>query len=201
MTTSIYRLVVAFLISPILLINSSCETVMQNKEAAIGAALGTGIGAGVGAALGKKQGALIGAGVGLVSGALIGHYIAKQERTRTQTTAAVGYRPEQGNVLTISEATAAPTVAQKGDRVKVSFKYTILRPDEEQAQVKETHEVRYNGSPVETLPNNQSLDQGEQRITWEYPVKPDAQAGTYQILTTAQVEEKQAASIVTFTVR
>ncbi len=201
MSTSMQRITAAILLSPILLLNASCETVMQNKEAAIGAVLGSGVGAGVGAAIGKEKGALIGAGVGLVSGALIGHYIAKQERTRTQTTASVGYRPEQGNLLTISEATATPIIARQGEPVKVSFKYTILRPDEEKAQIRETHEIRCNGSLLGSHTADRVMDQGEQRITWDYPVQPNAQAGTYQIITTAAVEEKQTASIITFNVQ
>lgn len=201
MRSSLQRIAALMLLSPMLLLNASCESVMQHKETVIGGVIGGGGGAIIGKALGDEKGAVIGGLSGVVIGAAIGHYLAKQERTRTETTAAVGYRPEQGNVLTISDATAAPTFVQKGDRVKVSFKYTILRPDEEQAQVKETHEIRYNGTPVETLPSSHSLAQGEQRITWEYPVKSNAQAGTYQILTTAQVDEKQTASIVSFTVK
>ncbi|NGZ94850.1 MAG: hypothetical protein CV089_01730 [Nitrospira sp. WS110] len=174
---------------------------MQNKEAALGAVLGAGGGAAIGALAGGKKGAIIGAGVGALSGGLIGHYVATQERTRTQTTASVGYRPEQGNLLTITEATAAPTVVKQGEPVKVSLKYTILRPDEEKANVKETHEVRYNGTILGTQTADRFLEQGEQRITWEYPVQPNAQAGSYQIITTATVEEKQTASIVTFNVQ
>ena len=201
MRQSLKRITVVMLLCPILLLNASCETAMKNKEALLGGALAGAVGAGVGKAVGGDQGMLIGLGAGLVTGALVGHYIAKQERTRTETTQTVGYRPEQGNLLAISEATAAPTVARKGEPVKVSLKYTILRPDEEPATVQETHEIRCNGSVVAKETKDHVWNQGEQRITWEYPLNPDAQSGSYEIVTTAQAEEKQTASIVKFTVQ
>ena len=201
MKTSVHRFTTILVIIAILLLNASCETAMKNKEALLGAGLAGAVGAGVGKAIGGDTGMLIGLGTGLVSGALIGHYVATLERTRTQTTASVGYRPEQGNLLTITEATAAPTVVKQGEPVKVSLKYTILRPDEDKAVVKEIHEVRYNGVIIGSQTADRVMDQGEQRITWDYPVQANAQAGTYQIITTAAVEEKQTASIVTFNVQ
>ena len=192
---------IALFLCPLLLLNAGCETAMKNKEALMGGAIGSALGAGIGKAVGGDTGMAIGIGTGLVAGALVGHYVATQERTRTQTTASVGYRPEQGNLLAISEATAAPTVARKGEPIKVSLKYTILRPDEEQATVKETHEIRCNGSVVGKQTKDHVLGQGEQRVTWEYPLQSDAQSGSYEIVTTAQAEEKQTASIVKFTVQ
>lgn len=202
MRPSLQRATAVMLFGPLLLLNASCETAMNNKEALIGAALGGGAGAGIGKAVGGDTGMLIGLGAGLVTGALVGHYVAKLERTRTETTQTVGYRPEQGNVLTISEATAAPPLVRKGEPVKVSLKYTILRPDEEeQATVKETHEVRCNGSVVDTQTQARVFTQGTQRINWDYPLKSDARSGSYEIVTTAQAEEKQSTSIVKFTVQ
>ncbi len=201
MKTSVHHFTTILVIFAILLLNASCETAMKNKEALLGGALAGAVGAGVGKAVGGDKGMLIGLGAGLVTGALVGHYIAKQERTRTETTQTVGYRPEQGNLLAISEATAAPTVARKGEPVKVSLKYTILRPDEEQATIQETHEIRCNGSVVAKETKDHVWNQGEQRVTWEYPLKADAQSGSYEIVTTAQAEEKQTASIVKFMVQ
>ena len=113
---------VVVLLSSLLLVNTSCEsfnaftesakdTMLENKEALIGSLAGGTAGATIGGLAGKKKGAIIGGTVGLVSGGLIGNYYAKRERDRTQTTASVGYRPEQGNLLAISDALASPTVA------------------------------------------------------------------------------------------
>lgn len=202
------RMSLGILLSSLILCNTSCESLdaltdkmAENKETLIGGLAGTAAGATIGGLVAKKKGAIIGGAVGLVSGALIGNYYAKQERTRTQTTASVGYRPEQGNLLTITEATAAPTVAKQGESVKVNTKYTILRPDEDKATIKETREVRCNGTLVDTQTAEVRLDQGEQRITWEYPIPRDAKTGTYQVLTTAAIDDKQSAATTSFAIK
>ncbi len=202
------RVLPVLLLSPVLLLNASCESMdaltdkmMENKETLIGGLAGTAAGATIGGLVAKKKGAIIGGAVGLVSGALIGNYYAKRERDRKQTTASVGYRPEQGNVFTITEANTAPVTAKAGESVKVNTKYTILRPDEDKALVKETREVRCNGSLVDTQKADVEMEQGEQRITWEYPIAKDAKPGTYEVLTTAMVEDKQASAATTFTIK
>ncbi|MDP3596161.1 MAG: glycine zipper domain-containing protein, partial [Nitrospirota bacterium] len=150
---------VSLLLSLLMLATTSCDTLdaltestkekmLENKEALIGSLAGGTAGATIGGLAGKKKGAIIGGTVGLVSGGLIGNYYAKRERDRTQTTASVGYRPEQGNILTISDTLASPSVAKQGDSVKINAKYTILRPDENKATIKETREIRYNGTVV-----------------------------------------------------
>jgi outer membrane lipoprotein SlyB len=204
----IRRLGTGVLLSSLILCNTSCESLdsltdkmAEHKETLIGGLAGGAAGATIGGLVGKKKGAIIGGSVGLVSGALIGNYYAKQERTRTQTTASVGYRPEQGNLLTVSDATAVPTVAKQGDSVKINSKYTILRPDEEKATIKETREVRCNGTLVDTQTAEVRLDQGEQRITWEYPIPRDAKTGTYQVLTTAAIDDKQSAATASFAIK
>ena len=202
MSQSVSRLIIPLLLVPMMLLNASCETAMKNKEALIGGAFAGAVGAGVGKAVGGNKGMLIGLAAGLASGALVGHYIAKQERDRTQAAASVGYRPEQGNLLTITEETVAPNVVGQGKPVTLNLKYTILRPEEDSATVKETREVRKNdGTVIHSETMDRQFSQGEQRITWEYPVKSDAQMGTYQITTTALVDDKQASKTVTFVVK
>ena len=204
----IRRLGVGVLLSLSVICTTSCESintltdkVAEQKETVIGGLAGGAAGATIGGLVAKKKGAIIGGTVGLVSGALIGNYYAKQERTRTQTTASVGYRPEQGNVLMVSDASAVPSVATQGDSIKINTKYTILRPDEDKATIKETREVRCNGTLVNKQTAEIQLDQGEQRITWEYPVSPDAKLGMYQVLTIAAIDDKQSAATTSFAVK
>lgn len=207
MSTSRCQTVAVLLLGPLMLLNLSCESlesikdkIAENKEAVIGGLAGGAAGGTIGGLIAKKKGAIIGGTVGLVSGALIGNYYAKRERDRTQTTASVGYRPEQGNLLTVSDATAVPSVAKQGDSIKINTKYTILRPDEEKATIKETREVRCNGTLVDKQTAEIQLDQGEQRITWEYPISRDAKIGTYQVLTTAAIDDKQSAVTALFSI-
>lgn len=137
-----------------------------------------------------------------MSGGLIGnYYYAKGERDRTQTTASVGYRPEQDNLLTISDAVVSPSVAKQGDSVKINTKDTILRPDEDKATIKETREIRWNGNLVDTQAADIQMEQGVQNITWEYPIAREAKAGSYQVLTTVAIDDKNAAATTTFTIK
>ena len=211
-TSSPYRALAFLLLSLLMLSTTSCETLdsitestkdkmRENKEALIGSLAGGAAGATIGGLVGKKKGAIIGGTVGLVSGGLIGNYYAKRERDRTQTTASVGYRPEQGNLLTISDANVSPSVVKQGDSVKINAKYTILRPDEDKATIKETREVRYNGTLVDTQKAEIQLDQGVQNITWEYPIAREAKAGTYQVLTSVAIDDKNAAATTTFEIK
>ena len=207
-----YQGLASLLLSLLMLSTTACKTLdsitedakdkmLENKETLIGSLAGGAAGATIGGLLGKKKGAIIGGTVGLVSGALIGNYYAKRERDRTQTTASVGYRPEQGNLLTISDAVASPSVAKGGDSVKINAKYTILRPDEDKATIKETREVRWNGNLVETQTADIQMEQGVQNITWEYPIAREAKAGTYQVLTSVAIDDKNAAAITTFAIK
>ncbi|MEO5957371.1 MAG: glycine zipper domain-containing protein [Nitrospiraceae bacterium] len=206
------RALLSLLLSLLMLATTSCDTLdaftestkekmLENKEALIGSLVGGAAGATIGGLAGKKKGAIIGGTVGLVSGGLIGNYYAKRERDRTQTTASVGYRPEQGNLLTISDALASPSVAKQGDSVKINAKYTILRPDESKATIKETREIRCNGTIVDTQKAEIQLDQGVQNITWEYPISREAKSGNYQVLTTVAVDDKNAAATATFEIK
>lgn len=206
-----HTVTILFLSVP-LLFGTSCESLdsftesakdkmRENKEALIGSLAGGATGATIGGLVGKKKGAIIGGTVGLVSGGLIGNYYAKRERDRTQTTASVGYRPEQGNLLTISDAVVSPAVAKQGESVKINAKYTILRPDEDKATIKETREIRWNGNLVDTQAADIQMEQGVQNITWEYPIAREAKSGSYQVLTTVAIDEKNAAAITTFTIK
>ena len=201
----------SLLLSVMMLSTTSCETLdsitesakektLENKEMLIGGLAGGAAGATIGGLAGKKKGAIIGGTVGLVSGGLIGSYYAKRERDRTQTTASVGYRPEQGNLLTISDAVVSPSLAKQGESVKINAKYTILRPDEDKAIIKEIREVRCNGTLVDTQTTEIQLEQGVQNITWEYPIAREAKAGTYQVLTSVAIDDKNAAATTTFAV-
>jgi len=212
MTMPTRRTVTVLLLSVPLLFSTSCESLdsftegakdkmRENKEALIGSLAGGATGATIGGLVGKKKGAIIGGTVGLVSGGLIGNYYAKRERDRTQTTASVGYRPEQGNLLTISDAVVSPSVAKQGDSVKINAKYTILRPDEDKATIKETREIRWNGNLVDTQKADIQMEQGVQNITWEYPIAREAKAGSYQVLTTVATDDKNAAATTTFTIK
>lgn len=206
------RALLSLLLSLLMLATTSCDTLdaltestkekmLENKEALIGSLAGGTAGATIGGLAGKKKGAIIGGTVGLVSGGLIGNYYAKRERDRTQTTASVGYRPEQGNILTISDTLASPAIAKQGESVKINAKYTILRPDENKATIKETREIRYNGTVVDTQKSEIQLDQGVQNITWEYPIAREAKSGNYQVLTTVAIDDKNAAATATFSIK
>lgn len=207
-----YQGLASLFLSLLLLSTTSCNTLdsmtedakdkmHENKELLVGGAVGGATGAAIGGLLGKEKGAIIGGAVGLVSGALIGNYYAKRERDRTQTTASVGYRPEQGNLLTISDMVVSPSVAKQGGSVKINSKYTILRPDEGKATIKETREIRWNGKLLDTQIADIQMEQGVQNVTWEYPIAREAKAGNYKIVTTVAIDDTKAAATTTFAIK
>lgn len=77
--------IVIFGLSAALLLGSSCETLRNNRNTAIGTGTGIAVGGALGGLLGKKNdntagGIIVGAAVGGVAGAAIGKYMDKQKR-------------------------------------------------------------------------------------------------------------------------
>lgn len=180
---------------------TGCETMKENKEAAIGAGIGGAAGAGIGAAVGGKKGAFIGGLAGAVLGGAIGHSYAKMERDRTQAVAAVGYRPEQGNFVSIEKAEATPTLTTPGETIKVATQYTVLTPNNDKATVREVREIRYQGKVIDTKTNDVQREQGTYAISDVYPVTRNAKAGAYEVVTTIALGEVSRQGIANFTVK
>lgn len=97
----------------LLLAATSCKTLKDNKNAAIGAGTGVAVGGAIGGLLGKKNnntagGVIIGAAVGGVAGGAIGKYMDKQKRELEQK---MGQKAE---------------VERVGEGIKVTFDSGIL---------------------------------------------------------------------------
>jgi outer membrane lipoprotein SlyB len=179
---------------------TGCESIRENKEAAIGAGVGGAAGAGIGAAAGGEKGAIIGGLLGALAGGMIGHYVAQKDRDRTQAVSAVGYRPDQGNFVSIEKANATPTTTRPGQAVKVATQYTVLTPNNDKPTVRELREVRYQGKVISSDTKDVQREQGTYTVSFEYPVARDAKTGAYEVITTVAVGEKNQQRTVNFTV-
>lgn len=84
---------------------AGCETLDDNKRAAIGAAAGAAIGAAAGTLVGgnDRRNALVGAGIGLLAGTAVGAYLDEQQRELEQSLAGTGAEVErQGDQILVN---------------------------------------------------------------------------------------------------
>lgn len=99
----------------LLIVATSCKTLRENKNAAIGAGAGVAVGGAIGGLLGKKNnntagGVIVGAAVGGVAGGAIGKYMDKQKRELEEK---IGQKAE---------------VERVGEGIKVTFDSGLLFP-------------------------------------------------------------------------
>lgn len=107
--------ILMFCLSAALLLGSSCETLRNHKNTAIGTSAGIAVGGALGGLLGKKNnntggGIIIGAAVGGVAGAAIGKYMDKQKKELEK---------DLGN---------SASVERVGEGIKVTFDSGLLFP-------------------------------------------------------------------------
>lgn len=195
---------IAIIVAVILVVMSGlagCETVSEHKETAIGAGAGAVGGAVIGGVAGGKTGAIIGGLLGALAGGVVGNYVERKDRDRAQAASAVGYRPEQGNLVRVDKVEVSPTTVGPGGTVNLTSTYTILTPSDQTMTVHETREVRHNGALVA----NPSLDvqraNGTFTSTLPITLPSNALAGTYEVTITVAMGDRTARSMTNFTVQ
>jgi hypothetical protein len=152
--------------------------------AATGAALGAIIGAATGnAATGAWIGAASGAVVGGVGAALYASHRNSEIRSSQAAAQAYNYQG-QGNVVSVDNVTASPSMARPGQPIMLSADYTILTPDNQPVSANLVREIRYQGnlvgSPYQTTVTNNN---GGFNDTVTYSLPNNATPGVYTVVT------------------
>lgn len=181
---------------------SGCATIEENPQAAIGAGLGAAGGAILGGLIGRNTtGVVVGGLVGALAGGAIGYYMDRQDKTAAQARADTGYAPSQGTVVRVDGVTTDPAAVGPRGTVRLGATYTLLTPDAGQVRVRETREVRHNGTLVAN-PTTE-FSRGNGTFTSALPITLPASAGrgTYEVMTTVSVGDRSSRGFTTFTVR
>lgn len=156
-----------------------------------GAATGAAIGAIIGAATGAPAtGAWVGAAAGGLLGG-VGAYLYAQHRNseiRSSQAAAQAYNYQgQGNVVSIDNVSASPSVARSGQQVNLGLNYTILTPANAPVSITLVREVRFNGqvvgTPYQTTVTNSN---GSYTDNVSYALPSNATPGTYTVTSRVQ---------------
>lgn len=171
-----------------------------------GVLAGGAIGAGVGAAVSRKNpllGALIGATLGAIAGAAIGNYVDEQKENRQESIRDLDYKPSQGNMVRIEDATTNPVKVKPGEVVGLNTTYYVLNPSSgAQVKIVETRVIRYNGKPViEPMVREVRKEQGLTSSTARLPIPKDAAEGEYTVVTTIDNGSWQDKSVSKFYVQ
>lgn len=170
-----------------------------------GALTGGAIGAGLGAAIFKDKlvGALVGGAVGALAGAVIGNYYDEQKKNRQESMRATNYRPTQGNMVRIEEATSNPVRVKPGEVVGLKTNYYVLSPSPETTvKIIESRIIKYQDEPVmEPLVREVHRNQGEHSSTAKITIPNDAPTGEYTVITIIDNGSKRDQSLSKFYVQ
>jgi hypothetical protein len=151
-----------------------------------GAATGAAIGSIIGAATGNPAtGAWVGAAAGGVLGGVGAALYASHRNSeiRSSQSAAQAYNYQgQGNVVSVDNVTASPSMVRPGQQVNLGMNYTILTPNNAPVSVTLVREIRYQGnllgSPYQTTVSNAN---GSFNDNVSYSLPSNASPGVYTV--------------------
>jgi len=152
--------------------------------AATGAAIGSIIGAATGhAATGAWVGAAAGGTLGLVGGALYASHRNSEIRSSQAAAQAYNYQG-QGNVVSVDNVMASPSMVSPGQQIMLGVNYTILTPENMPVSATLVREIRYQGSlvgsPYQTTVTNTN---GSYNDNVTYSLPGNATPGVYTVVT------------------
>ena len=145
--------------------------------------------------------AVIGGLSGALAGGAIGNYLERQDRDRTAAAIAVGYLPEQGELLKLETVEALPTTTRRGDIVNLTSTYTVLTPNNRPLTIRETREIRHNGSLVANPFIDVQRSNGTFTSILPIMLPANAKPGTYEVTTTVSKDQRTSRSMTNFTVQ
>jgi predicted small secreted protein len=152
--------------------------------AATGAAMGSIIGAASGhAGTGAWVGAAAGGVLGGVGGALYASHRNSEIRSSQAAAQAYNYQG-QGNVVSVDNVMASPSMVSPGQQVMLGVNYTILTPENMPVSATLVREIRYQGSlvgsPYQTTVTNTN---GSYQDNVTYSLPGNATPGVYTVVT------------------
>ena len=196
------KIISILLVLSLMTLWAGCATLEEHKGATVGAGVGAATGAVAGAIIGKStKAAVIGGLAGALIGGAIGHYAYDRKRTRTETAQAYKYKPSQGTVLTIEEASTAPQSVSPGEVVEIKMTYAVLNPTPEaRTAITEIREITYEGNLV-GKPEN-LVERADGTYTSSVPLRlpADAKKGLYRVKVVVQSENVKDTKEISFNV-
>ncbi len=173
------------------------QTIQGPQETRVAPTVGTAVIGGPVRAKSAVRGKLSGA----LAGGTIGNYLERQDRDGAAAAVAIGYLPEQGEMLTVDTVEASPTTARHGDIVNLTSTYTVLTPNNRPMTIRETREVRLNGSLVANPFIDVQRSNGTFTSILPITLPQNAKPGTYEVTTTVSKDQHTSRSMTNFTVQ
>ena len=179
-----------------------CETVRENPKTSIGAGAGAAAGGVAGGLIGRNTtGVVVGGLLGGLAGGALGYYLERQERNRAQAASEVAYDPVQGTVVRVEQVLANPDTVRAGQTVNIVATYTVLTPQADQTvAVRETREIRHNGSLVANPTTEFSRANGTFTSALPITLPANAGRGAYEVTTTVAVGDRVSRGSTNFRV-
>jgi surface antigen len=179
-----------------------CETVRENPKTSIGAGAGAAAGAAAGGLIGRDTtGVVVGGLLGGLAGGAIGYYLERQDRNRAQAASEIGYNPSQGTVVRVDQVQANPRTVRAGETVNIVATYTLLTPQGDQTvTVRETREIRHNGTLVANPTTEFSRNNGTFTSALPITLPANAGRGAYEVTTTVAAGDRVSRGSANFRV-
>ncbi len=188
-----YRKIVSIIVVVTFLVGTfGCASVPEeHKGAATGAGIGAATGALAGALLGSKgaktEMAVVGGLLGALAGGAIGHYVYDQKRTKDETARRYDYKPSDGTVLRIEEASVSPSTVKPGGKVEMKMTYAVLgTPAGQGISITETREIRYEDEIYGKPQVSVSRSDGTFSSSIPLTLPADAKKGKYSVIMIVQ---------------
>ncbi|MCX7857830.1 MAG: YMGG-like glycine zipper-containing protein [Deltaproteobacteria bacterium] len=195
---------VSLLMTGMMVLLCSCETVSKHEGATTGAALGAGVGAVVGAVAAPKgktvEGAIIGGLAGALVGGTIGHYAYDVKRNQAETNRVYNFSGREATAR-IEEVSISPKTVKPGEKVATKLTYAVLTTSNLPVKVKEVREIYFMGelwgNPEVTVERTGGTYVSDLPII----LPKDARKGTYKVKFTVLTEMSKDTREATFTVQ
>ncbi len=128
--------------------------------------------------------------LGKLSGGMIGHYANDKKKTKEETAKKYKYRPSQGIVARIENASVVPHEVKAGQTVEVRMTYAVLgTTPRRELTVTETREIRYKGEIIGKPVVHLACEDGTYFSTVPVTLPPDTRKGKYNVVMTVQTHK------------
>ncbi len=186
---------------------ASCSTSSESTNQILGGLGGAALGAGIGALAtgGDTTAVLAGAAAGAVAGwaaVKLVQYHSEQTRSAKEEAQALGYRPSDGTVVKIREASVSPSRARPGDNLNLSMNYAVLAPQgTSSVPVSEIWTLEKDGQQLASVPpKEESRAPGGWSTQAGIDVPRNASKGTYVVKNRVEAGDSYDERVATFTI-
>jgi hypothetical protein len=150
----------------------------------------------------KTETVAMGGYLGKLSGGMIGRYASEKKKAKEETVKKYKYKPSQGVLMRIENASIVPREVKAGQTVEVRITYAVLgTTPRRELMVTETREIKYKGEIIGKPIVHLACEDGTYSSTIPVTLPPDAKRGKYSVAVTVETHKVSASKEAFFYIR